>query len=439
MTPARGLSVHFNTTRKLSTWFASMSLCVTLLPGCGSGSTSTPPMDQALAARIAPVMTGIMRQYAIPGAGIAVAYQGRLVYESGYGSSDIAAGTAVMPDTSFRVASISKAVTGMTILRLFEPELPGALQYKVFGPAGLLPDAAFPDFAGPLDARVMDITLGDLLEHTSGWQIDGYDPQFDLVAVARAMGVSAPAPARTVISYMLKRRTLGAAPGTRVQYSNFGYNVLGRVIEHKTGKPYAQAVQETVLRRAGAGGMFIAGSGAADRAPGESVYYDYAQTELASAQDGSGRLGPAAYYSFDFNTMDAHGGWAATPGDLVRFALSVTGTTDLPPLLKPQTVALMSSRNPSFPSSPYRLGWDLFTRNGVRTLERGGALTTSTYAFLQIRDDGWTWATIFNRMPVSSPSDIILEDAAKDFSKIQDDLAAAISGTAASVQSIATK
>jgi N-acyl-D-amino-acid deacylase len=189
--------------------------------------------------QVEPAIRGLMKRYGIPGAGVAVACRGKMVYQGGLGLSDVAAGEKVTAQTRFRFASVSKALTAVTVLRLFEKSLPEALAQKVFGPQGLLPDAAFPEYAKPKDARVLDITLRDLLQHTSGWGIDGYDPQFDLVNVAREMGVAAPASPRTIIAYMLRHHELGAAPGSQVMYSNFGYNILGRIIEYKTGKPNA--------------------------------------------------------------------------------------------------------------------------------------------------------------------------------------------------------
>ncbi|MFS0756553.1 serine hydrolase domain-containing protein [Noviherbaspirillum sp. 1P10PC] len=388
------------------------------------------PSAQTVKRQVEPAIKGLMKQYGIPGASVAVAYQGKIVYQGGFGLSDVAAGEKVTAQTRFRIASVSKALTAVTVLRLFEPSLPAALDRKVFGPQGLLPDAAFPEYAKPKDARVLDITLRDLLQHTSGWGIDGYDPQFDLVNVAREMGVAAPASPRTIIAYMLRHHDLGAAPGTQAMYSNFGYNILGRIIEHKTGKPYVQAVKDTVLRRAGAEAMFIPAASGAIRMPHETVYYDYPNAELSSSVNGSGRKGPASYVGLDFNSMDAHGGWAGTPTDLVRFALALRGKDGKPGLLSQQTMKLLSQRSPRFPDSQYGLAFNVLDEHGVRILERPGALVGGTYAIVQMRDDGWTWALALNRMPISDPVNLSMDKIAIDLTKARDDVSKAVDAIA---------
>ena len=421
------------TDRRAFLRFTSAGMLAALSSACGGSGTVRPDPDDYLR----PAIHGLMERHGIPGASVAVAQGDRLVYQRGFGLSDVAAGTRVVPATSFRIASVSKAITAVAVLLLFEPSLPAALDYKVFGTQGLLPDDAFPDYAKPKDPRVGDITLRDLLAHTSGWQIDGYDPQFDLVNVAHEMNVAAPASARTIIAYMLKNHVLGAAPGTRVMYSNFGYNILGRIIEHKTGKPYAQAVQEMVLRPAGASAMFVPAGSGMRRMPDEAVYYDYPTAEPVPSVDGSGSKVSPSYGGLDFQAMDAHGGWAGTPTDLVRFALALQGKDTLVRLLSPQTMALVAQRDFRLPDSQYGLAFNVLDEYGVRILERPGALVGGTYAIVQMRSDGWTWALALNRMPISDPVNLDMDKIAVDLTKARNDVSNAIDAIARSGQPLA--
>lgn len=372
--------------------------CVALPPGC-DGNAGQRALNESLNSRVGPAMRSIMKRNDIPGGSIAVSRDGMLVFRSGYGRADTSSGAAVSVDTMFRIGAVSTALTGAAILKQFEAELPQALDYRVFGAAGLLPDAAFPDWLPRRDRRVTDIRLRDLLQNTSGWQTEDYDPYADLASIARAMGAAAPASARTVAGYMLRQRLLDADPASRVSESSFGYNLLGRIIEYRSGRPYAQAVQQLVLQPTGAGGMRIAGADAASRMANEATYYDRQQTRPAPAQDGSQRRGAPAYNAYVFSTADAQAGWAATPTDLVRFATGLAGNENVPPLLQKKTLALMASRDERFTDSPYAPGWDIRSEAGVTILQRSGPLPTGSYAFLQTRDDGWTWAVAFNRMP----------------------------------------
>lgn len=400
---------------------------VSLLAGMAAGaSVHAQSADPALAERVDGQMNQLLAHYPIPGASIAIAYKGEFVYQRGYGMAVAENNTPATPQTLFRIASVSKPITAVALLKLFEDKLPQALERRIFGPDGLLPDAAYPEFAQPLDRRVLNVTLRDLLQHTGGWGGSEYDPQYDLVEIARTMNVPAPASARIVIAYMLKHRLLDAAPGTEFHYSNFGYNILGRIIEYKSGKPYEQAVRELVLEPAGVADAVIAADKRAQRAVNETVYYDDPRWPPVPGQDGSGDTGPGSYFGFHFPAMDAHGGWAMTAADLVRFADAALGRGKFPALLKPQTAALMMRRNPAMPDNNNGLGWVATRMNGVNIISHSGALTTGTYAYLQARADGWSWAVLFNRLPVAYPPEKAMEELQAFQVTVQRGLMAAI-------------
>ncbi|WP_182994732.1 serine hydrolase domain-containing protein [Herbaspirillum frisingense] len=369
-----------------------------------ASATHAQQQDDALAARVDARMEQILARYPVPGASIAIAYQGRLVYQRGYGMAVTESNTPVTPQTRFRIGSISKAVTAVAVLRLFQNELPQVLDHPVFGPQGLLPDAAYPDFAQPLDQRVLRITLRQLLQHTSGWGGSDYDPQYDLANIARARQVPAPASARDVIAYVLKQRLLDAAPGTEFFYSNFAYNVLGRIIEHKTGQPYEQAVQALVFGPAGIDDAVIAGDRRNERAAGEAGYYDDPRWPAVTDRDGSAATCPESYCAYHFRSMDATAGWVTTAADLVRLVDAVQGRGS-PALLKPETLALMKQRDPRLAENNYGLGWVVTRTNGMEILSHSGALTTGSYAYLQSRADGWSWAVLMNRLPIPYPAE----------------------------------
>ena len=98
-------------------------------------------------------------------------------------------------------------------------------------------------------------------------------------------------------------------PGAHYAYSNFGYCLLGRVLEKVTGQSYEQAVKDLILDPADTKSMTIGGNTKQDRLPNEVLYY--------------GQDEDAYHKIMDVKRMDAHGGWVATPIDLVRFALHI--------------------------------------------------------------------------------------------------------------------
>ncbi len=332
-----------------------------------------------------------MRELKIPGASITVAKDGVILYQRGFGWADRAARQVVQPDTTFRIASVSKVMTAVGVIRAFQDDLPAALDLPVFGPSGLLTG---PRYAQLKDPHVLKVTLRDLLQHTSGWDASAYEPQYDVIDIARAMNVPSPAGAVTIIEYMLKNRELQIEPGTRAIYSNFGYNVLGRVLEERTGLPYDQAMRQLVFGPAGMRTPVIGGDLRSQRMRGESIYYDDPRWPDVPSQTGTGS-GPASYNGFHLRAMDAHGGWVMTSADMVRFADAMDGRSGVPALLSPVTVQRMITRDPNVAGTGFGLGWELSPAG----LSHGGALTTGTHSQLERRDDGVTWAVVYNSLP----------------------------------------
>ena len=114
---------------------------------------------------------------------------------------------------------------------------------------------------------------------------------------------------------------LDFTPGERHAYSNYGYCLLGLVIEKLTGKSYASYVTDEILNPVKITRMQIGLGPLEDRAEGE-VRYHMRKQVLAKACIGD-RIGeqvPRQYGGFNLRNMDAHGAWIASASDLVKFA-----------------------------------------------------------------------------------------------------------------------
>src|SRR6185503_9515059 len=108
-----------------------------------------------------------------------------------------------------------------------------------------------------VDPRLATITVRHLLEHSGGWNRDTtFDPMFLPVTIAAATGTPAPATADNIIRYMMGK-PLQFNPGSAYNYSNFGYTLLGRVIETISKQSYEQFVREQVLTPSGSACMHI--------------------------------------------------------------------------------------------------------------------------------------------------------------------------------------
>ncbi|HVN78031.1 MAG TPA: serine hydrolase domain-containing protein, partial [Terriglobia bacterium] len=310
-------------------------------------------------------------------------------------------GQLAQPDSLFRIGSVSKPITAVAILKLME-EGKLDLETKVFH----FLDHLKPPPKAKIDPRVQQITIRQLLYHSGGWdQQKSFDPMGRFREAASVLNVPLPVSAATVIRFMLGR-PLDFDPGARHAYSNFGYCVLGRVIEKASGQKYEDYVTEHLLRPAGITRMRIGHSLSEHRYPGEVHYYSAPGVlRVPSALSSQGERVPIQYGGYYLESMDSYGGWIASAIDLVRFVNAVDGRNGRPALLKPETIDLMLARPepPLWIGTPvyYGMGWN------VRPLKKGliwyhtGALAGSSLALVIRTPKGLSWAALFNSIPAS--------------------------------------
>ena len=364
--------------------------------------TGLPSQSPDLAA-IDEMFQNFVDEHGAPGASLAISKNGKLVYARGYGWVDLENHQAVEPLSQFRVASISKPITAVVIMRLVEL---GKLKItdKV---AELLPLSRYLSDNGPLaDSRWYDITIQHCLQHTGGWNREiGYDPMFQAVEFAKELRIPAPAGAKDVIRVMITR-PLDDTPGEHYAYSNFGYCLLGRIIEEVTGKSYEEAAQELVLQPLGMKTTQLGRTLPQFRLPGEVKYYDEKQgMGDAVFADLAEKKVPWPYGVWNLEAMDSHGGWTSSAIDLVRF-VDATNPACHPGISKPETLDAMFRTRfqiPPFnsPASPdkvyYCLGWS--TRDAGNPGQFNAwhsGLLAGTSTLMVRRYDGLNWAVLFN-------------------------------------------
>jgi CubicO group peptidase (beta-lactamase class C family) len=348
------------------------------------------------------MMKSFMAARNIPGAALAISRNGKLVVARGYGYADAETKEPVSPTSLFRIASVSKPLTSAAVMRLIElyPDKVG-LDTPMLQVLHLTPHLA--EGAAP-DPRLARVTVRMLLHHTAGWDRGAsFDPMFRPLEIAAALGTPGPAGPREVVRYMLGR-PLDFDPGTKEVYSNFGYCVLGRIIEEVSGKSYEQFVKDEVLRPLGITRMQVGHTLLAGRAAGEVRYYDPGKGPNVMEPQSHEPV-PEPYGCWHLEAMDAHGGWIASAVDLVRFA----GAFDDPehcPILKPASVAAMFARPEGSggyeadgkpKAAYYACGWLVRpTDDGKANHWHNGSLP-GTSTLLVRRHDGFTWAVLFNQ------------------------------------------
>lgn len=334
-----------------------------------------------------------MSRWKIPGASVAISRQGKLVYARGFGYADLAKTQPMTPATLLRVASVSKPVTSVAIMKLLE-EGRLNLQHKVFGADGYLNDAYYTSVI--TDPRIYGITVRQLLEHTAGWNrdagVDGFsssDPIDFPLHVAQVMQVPNPVGDSTLVRYLLSRG-LNFTPGTRFAYSNVGYLVLGKIIEKITGQRYEAWVRHSILEPAGIREAHLGHNLRTAKLENEAEYFCPATGESCY---GTGKKVPYAYGGANLEAMNAHGGWLFTARDLVRLLLAVDGSPTRPDILLPATLDTMTA--PSAEARRYAKGW-MVSKHGLWW--HTGCLNGST-SLVARTAEGYTWAILFNACP----------------------------------------
>lgn len=303
------------------------------------------------------------KKYEVPGLSVAIARNESLVCAMGLGSADTESRRPVKPDSLFRIASVSKPITSVTLFRLIEQ---GKLKLTdtVFGDGSIFGrEFGSPPYLAGIDS----ITIEHLMTHTAGgWQNDGQDPMFHHTDMDQ----------HDLIKWTIANQPLKNMPGEKFAYSNFGYCMLGRVIEKLTGQPYAAAVQRLVLQPCGIRDMRIAGDSREERAADEVTYY-------AAPNTGNP-------YGMKVARMDSHGGWLATPTDLVKFLTRLDGFKRRPDILSAETIRTMVSTTAG--SGNYAHGWNVNQANNY--WHNGSFPGTASIAVRT--SSGYCWAAITN-------------------------------------------
>ena len=378
-----------------------------LLGAAALGSSGAPGFGAALVKKTTvaeafdPAMEAFMAARKVPGGALAVVKDRRLVYARGYGWADRDKKIPVNPGSLFRIASVSKPITAVAVLKLVE-EKKFDLDARAFDIVRLPPVL---EAGRPADARLIRITIRQLLQHTGGWDRDqSYDPMFRPKRIAEKTNTPLPAGAAAVIRYMLGQ-PLDFDPGSRYAYSNFGYCVLGRVIEQISGRPYERFVQEEILTPIGVERARIGASLDGRQAPGEVRYYMPGGSPADCVfPNGPGKV-PWPYGGFHLEAMDAHGGWIASAVDLARFAAALDDPKRSP-LLKAATSRAMYAPPPppaardgtgALKNPWYGCGWSVMPIGKDRANYWHNGSLPGTATLLVRREDGLSWAALFNQ------------------------------------------
>ena len=319
------------------------SLILLCSVACGTGDPAAIETDSTGAAADSAFAAAIRAQLAaVAAAGefsgaVLVTRDGHTLFEGAYGLADRERLVPNTPHTQFRVGSMYKMVTAVATLQLVQA---GAV--RLDAPLGTY----LPDY--PNAEVASTVTPHHLLTHTGGTG-DIFGPEF----MARRLEL------RTTEDYLhlYGRRGPEFTPGTRHVYSNYGFMLLGAVIERVSGTSYDDHVAAHVLVPAG---MTATGTAPEDSlVPGRSVGYmpDTSRALVSNAPTLPYRGTPS-------------GGGYATVGDFARFAVAVRERRLLDPA---HTALLLSGKVAVYPGMRYAYGFMDRILGGRRFVGHGGA------------------------------------------------------------------
>jgi CubicO group peptidase (beta-lactamase class C family) len=161
----------------------------------------------------------------LPGAVVMIIKDGEIIFEKAYGLANLVKNLPITGETNFRLASVTKQFTAMSILMLIEK---GKLKFETTLKY-IFPE--FPSFG-------KNITIKNLLQHTSG--LIDYE---DLIPDSATVQVKD----KDVLALLMKTDSTYFKPGSKHQYSNTGYAILAMIIEKIYGKPYRDFLRENIF------------------------------------------------------------------------------------------------------------------------------------------------------------------------------------------------
>lgn len=325
-------------------------LCATLLAAAGAASAQNFERARAL------IRDQIVQQ-SVPSIAVAVARDGKLIWEEGFGWADRERRIPATEHTLYSLASISKPITATGLMVLVEGK-----RVDLDKPINHYLGAA------RLTAHVGDATQATVrrvADHTAGlglhYQFFYEDEPFRV-----------PSMDDTILRYA----HIFFEPGTRYQYSNLGYGLLNYVIERVSGRSYADFMRQEVFLPLGLTRMSVGiGPRLAEYA---AVRYNREGT-------------PLPFYDFDHR-----GGSAvfASAHDLVRFGMFHAGQrlADQRAILSDAAIAEM--QKPVM--SNYGLGWSVSSPQGVRVVTHGGGMPGVTTTLVLAPSEKIVFAVLAN-------------------------------------------
>jgi len=342
----------------MTTRSSSLLVSILLCFGCAALAQSLPAENVATIDQIA---NKVLNDTGVPSALVGIVKDGKIVFVKGYGNGRLDPPVPANPQMRYSIGSISKQFTAAAVLLLQEQK-----KLSLDDPVSKY----FPDLT-----RANEVTLRELLSHTSGYQ--DYYPQ-DYVPKFMVQ----PTTAQHIMDAWAKK-PLDFNPGTRWQYSNTNYVIAGAIVEKITGHPLFDLLKQKVFDPLGM--KSVIDTDRNSLTAGDAVgYFRYASgPPHPETKEGSGWLSAAGELSM-------------TIEDLLRWDISLMNQS----VLKADSYRQMETevQLKDGVGTQYALGLDVFNRGARRVLQHGGEVTGFTAMNMVLPDDRIAIAVLTNQM-----------------------------------------
>ena len=350
--------------------YFTLTLVLSLVFGVVSASPQVP------AAQIDAVFSPLKSSTA-PGAAVLVVKNGQPVFRRGYGVTDLRTEHPIEPDTTFRLASFTKQFTAMSIMLLVHD---GKLHYDDH-----LTDV-FPDFP----AYGKAITIRNLLNHTSG--LPDYEDLLN-AQYPNTPDEQIPQIHDDGVLKLLEQQRAGKFPaGSKWEYSNSGYVVLGLIVQKVSGEPFGQFLHKRIFVPLKMNDTLAYEKGKNEvprRAYGHTKAKDgWRETDQSST---SATLGDGGIYT----SIDDLARW-----DLALRNHTLISESEMQPALAPVQPTGGPARNEHGETVSYGFGWFLDPYRGHKRMWHDGETMGFRTTIQRFPEDDLTVIVLANRTDV---------------------------------------
>jgi CubicO group peptidase (beta-lactamase class C family) len=333
---------------------AAFVLCLLLLLPASRAAAQQAAAQQAAplpaekVRQIEALVNAEMAKQKIPGMSVAVVSGKQVRWSAGFGMQDLENNIAARAATVYRLGSISKPITAVAVMQLFER---GKLEL----------DAPVQKYCPAFPEKQWPVTTRQVLGHLAGIRHYKSDDEFNSTRFYASV---------TEGLNMFKDDPLLFEPGTKYSYTTHGYSVLGCVVEGASGQKFADFVSENVFKPAAMERIRV--DSVADLIPNRAQGYRITDKGVLINS-------PLADNSYKV----PGGGFVSTAEDLARFAVALQTNR----LLKSETLELMYApqKLKDGKATTYGLGWGVAKRpTGERAIgHSGGQQRISTFLHMQ--------------------------------------------------------